>query len=139
MFVASELQWHSRQMLLVGAVIAALSSVHCGNGGSGGEPDPKDLAICHAPPWVNGTPQTIEDVTALINALAEEHDGKVELPCFVASLNRPLGASASAGFVSAQPAAGARSPRMFLWSGALVMSVTPEGLGANLLEMGLQT
>lgn len=139
MFVAPEIQWHSRRMLLIGAMTAALSSVHCGNGSSGAEPDPKDPAICHAPTWVNGTPQTIEDVTALINALAEEHGGTVELPCFVASLNRPLGAAGSSGFVSAQPAGGPLSPRMFLWSGALVMSVVPEGIGANLLEMGLQT
>lgn len=140
MLIALDPRSCSRQMRMIGAATAALFSVHCGpaDGDSGGQ-DPKDLAICHAPARVNAAPQTIEDVTALINALAEEHGGTVELPCFLASLARPLGAAASSGFVSAQPAAGARSPRMFLWSGALVMSVTPEGIGADLLELGLQT
>jgi hypothetical protein len=137
------LDWHPR-MLAIGAAAAALSSVHCGSsspdgsGGNGGSA-PVDRAICHAPASVSGAPQTIEEVTALINALAAEHQGTVELPCFVASLDRPLGATASSGYISAQPAHGARSPRMFLWSGDLVLSVVPEGIGKDLLELGLQT
>lgn len=131
--------WHPR-VLAIGAVTAALFSVHCGEAGQPGvAPPPVDLALCHAPASLGGSPQTIEDVTALVNALAEEHGGTVELPCFVASLTRPLGAATSAGFISAQPAEGKRSPRMFLWSGALVMTVVPEGLGANLLELGFET
>ena len=136
--------WHSRGLLL-GAIFAALLSAHCGDaghdagqGGSGGEAT-VDPAICRPPASVSGAPQTIDDVTALINALVKEHDGKLELPCFIASLDRPLGATASAGFVSAQPAHGARSPRIFLWSGALVLSVAPEGIGKDLLELGYQT
>ena len=132
--------WHSRG-LRIGAMFAALSSAHCGDAGQGGTGGQAavDPAICSPPASVSGSPQTIEDVTALINALAREHDGKVELPCFVASLDRPLGATASSGFVSAQPAEGARSPRMFLWSGALVLSVAPAGAGKDLLELGYQT
>lgn len=130
---------HSLRTLLIGAITAALFSAHCGNTGGGDDQDQKDLAVCHPPAWVNGSPQTIEDVTTLINALADEHGGTVDLPCFVSSLNRPLGAAGSSGFVSAQPSAGARSPRMFLWSGALVLSVVPEGIGAHLLELGYQT
>lgn len=133
--------WHSRG-LLTGAIFAALLSAHCGDagpqGGSGGEA-PVDPAICRPPVSVSGAPQTIDDVTALINALVKEHDGKLDLPCFIASLDRPLGATASAGFVSAQPAHGARSPRIFLWSSALVLSVVPEGIGKDLLELGYQT
>lgn len=132
--------WHSRG-LLIGAMTAALFSAHCnevGHGGTGGEA-PVDLAVCSAPASITAAPKTIEDVTALINALAKERDGRIELPCFIASLERPLGATASSGFVSAQPAHGARSPRMFLWSGALVLSVAPEGIGKDLLELGLQT
>ena len=132
--------WHSRG-LLIGAMTAALFSAHCGDagqGGTGGE-GPVDHAICSPPASISGAPKTIEDVTALINALAKERGGIVDLPCFIAALDRPLGATASAGFVSAQPAHGARSPRMFLWSGALVLSVAPEGIGKDLLEFGLQT
>jgi hypothetical protein len=125
-------------MRLIGAVTAALFSAHCGNAG-GGDQDQKDLAICHAPASVSGSPQTIEDVTALVNALAEEHGGTVDLPCFLSSLRRPLGVGASESIFSAQPAAGPRSPRMFLWSGALVMTVAPEDVGRTLLELGLQT
>ena len=131
--------WHQRALVIVTAT-AALGSAHCGNAGPGGDAlPPADLAICHAPAQVSGSPQTIEDVTALINALAEEHDGSVDLPCFVASLSRPMGAATSSSFISAQPAEGPRSPRMFLWSGALVMSVVPVGIGAPLLELGYQT
>ncbi len=129
----------SRPMLLLGAVTAALFSAHCGNTGGGGDQDQKKPPLCIAPASASGAPQTIEDVTALVNALAEEHGGTVDLPCFLASLRRPLGASASESIFSAQPAAGRRSPRMFLWSGALVMTVAPEGVGRTLLEMGLQT
>jgi len=132
-------EWHPRARA-IGAVIAALFSVHCGEAGQAGvDVPPVDLAICHAPASASGSPQTIEDVTTLVNALAEEHGGTVDLPCFVASLTRPLGAAASSGFISAQPAEGKRSPRMFLWSGALVMSVVPEGLGGHLLELGFET
>lgn len=131
-------QWH-RRALLLGVVTAALSSTGCGDTGGSDDGDSKNTALCRAPAWVSGSPQTIEDVTSLINALAQEHGGTVDLPCFVSSVSRPLGAAGSSSFVSAQPAAGPRSPRMFLWSGALVMSVAPEGIGAGLLELGYQT
>lgn len=127
--------WHPRA-LVIGAMAAALGSAHCSDPR---ETAAQDAAVCRPPVWLGGSPQTIEDVTKLINGLAEEHGGVVSLPCFVESLDRPIGAAASSGFVSAQPADGARSPRMFLWSGALVMSVAPEGIGLNLLEMGFQT
>ena len=40
--------------------------------------------------------------------------------------------------ISAQPAMGARSPRIFLYFEPLVMSVVPEGAGSHLLELGEQ-
>ena len=127
-------EWPKRAPVIV-AVLAALSSIGCGEAGQ----DPKDLALCQPPSWIRGAPETIEDVTTLVNALADARGGMVDLPCFVESLSRPLGAAASSSFISAQPAKGARSPRLFLWSGALVMSVAPEGLGSRLLELGFQT
>lgn len=127
-------EWQ-KPALVIGAVIAALSAGGCGEASQ----DPQDLALCQPPSWLRGDPETIEDVTTLVNALADAHGGTVDLPCFVSSLSRPLGAAASASFISAQPAKGARSPRMFLWSGPLVLSVAPEGLGSRLLELGYQT
>lgn len=127
-------EWQKRAPV-IGAVLAALSSIGCSEAAQ----DPRDLALCQPPSWISGAPETIEDVTRLVNALADARGGTVDLPCFMASLSRPLGAAASSSFISAQPAKGARSPRMFLWSGALVMSVAPEGLGSRLLEFGFQT
>ena len=57
--------WRQRALVIVTAA-AALGSAHCGNAGPGGDAlPPADLAICHAPAQVSGSPQTIEDVTAL--------------------------------------------------------------------------
>jgi hypothetical protein len=68
--------------------------------------------------------------------LANQPSGDaLTLPCFVQSLDRPLATLASSGVFSAQPAVGERSPRMFLFSGNLVMSVVPAGVGADLLEL----
>lgn len=133
----SESKWRrARAARGLGVIAASFLSVHCGDGGDQGR---EALALCHAPASVDGAPRTIEDVTALVNALADEHGGTVDLPCFVSSLSRPIGAAASEGVFSEQPAVGARSPRMFLWSGGLVMTVAPEGAGRNLLELGFET
>ncbi len=65
---------------MIGAALAALSSINCGEAGQGTTQDPKGLALCQPPSWVRGDPQTIEDVTALINALADARGGTVDLP-----------------------------------------------------------
>lgn len=87
---------------------------------------------CTPPPGVSGSPQTIDEVVALLNALP----APVTIPCFLESLDRPLEMEATVSRVSAQPAYGARSPRIFLFVGdTLILSIVPEGTGAALLEM----
>lgn len=75
---------------------------------------------------------TIEAAVTQLNRLPED----AGVPCFVASLPRPLVATATTGIVSAQPAGGPKSPRVFLLSDTLVLSVVPEGNGAKLIEFG---
>ncbi|HEY8943336.1 MAG TPA: hypothetical protein VIM73_03695 [Polyangiaceae bacterium] len=78
------------------------------------------------------TPTTILDVVALVNALPKP----VTLSCFLETLARPLDLYATRGIVSAQPARGERSPRLFLFSDPLILTIVPEGVGSHLLEMG---
>ena len=87
---------------------------------------------CVPPDGVSGSPQTIDEVVALIDALPPP----VTLPCFLESLDRPLHVEAAISRSSAQPAYWDRSPRLFLFIGDLVLTVVPEGSGAALLEMG---
>lgn len=92
---------------------------------------PAPVRRCVPPPGVSGSPRTIAEVVALVNALPEP----VTVACFLESLDRPLRVEATISRFSAQPG-GARSPRVFLFIGDLVLSVAPEGVGAPLLEMG---
>ena len=87
---------------------------------------------CVPPDGVSGSPQTIDEVVALIDALPPP----VTLPCFLESLDRPLHVEAAISRSSAQPAYWDRSPRLFLFIGDLVLTVVPEGSGAALLELG---
>lgn len=78
----------------------------------------------------SGDVSTIFTAVARLNALPEP----VTPACFVASLPRPIDAVATISVVSAQPAAGRDSPRVFLLLPGLVASVVPDGDGASLLE-----
>jgi hypothetical protein len=87
---------------------------------------------CLAPPGVSGAPGSIAAAVRLANALPHP----LSLPCFLESLDRPLDAHAATSIISLQPSAGERSPRIFLFSGNLIMSVVPEGKGRSLVELG---
>ncbi len=82
---------------------------------------------------VSGSPRTIEDVVTLINALPTP----VTLPCFLENLARPLRLFATKSVFSAQPAAGERSPRIFIFLDPLILSVVPEGDTSVLLELSV--
>jgi hypothetical protein len=72
------------------------------------------------------------EVVDRVNALPQP----VTLPCFIESLARPLQLNATESLISAQPAAGRRSPRAFIFSDPLIMSIAFDGVGSPLLELG---
>jgi hypothetical protein len=85
---------------------------------------------CVAPSGL-GSPATIDDVVALVNALPRP----TSLPCVLESLDRPLSLYASTSTAGAQPASGPENPRIFLLRGDLVMSVILEGEARATLEL----
>lgn len=89
---------------------------------------------CSAPSGAANPPRSVLEVIDLVNALPRP----LTLPCFLETLPRPIEAYATRGIISAQPAAGTRSPRMFLFFDPLIMSIVPDGNGRNLLELGEQ-
>jgi len=95
-------------------------------------PDATALTGCHAPAGVSGAPRTIAEVVGLANALPRP----LSLPCFLESLDRPLEVHAALSTISLQPAPSPRSPRIFIFTGDVIMSVVPEGTGRSLVEMG---
>jgi hypothetical protein len=60
----------------------------------------------------------------------------VTLDCFLVSLERPLGLEMTTNLFSAQPAEGPESPRIFVRTDELAMSVVPVGEARDLLEFG---
>lgn len=96
-----------------------------------GPPD-AGAATCQAPANL-GSPATIQEAVDLLNALPE-----ASVPCLIAALDRPLAVHATAGLISAQPAADAQNPRIFVFSDTLTLSIVPAGAGRDLLEFGEQ-
>lgn len=76
-------------------------------------------------------PTTIDKVAELIAALPKP----LELHCFIEALWPPLKVFAVNSAFSAQPAAGAESPRIFIIIDKLILSVVPAGQGRDLLEL----
>jgi hypothetical protein len=77
-----------------------------------------------------GDPQTIAEAMDLIAALPKP----LEMKCFVQALKRPLYLNATSSILSAQPAQGPDSPRMFIIKNNLILSLTLEGNERDLLE-----
>jgi hypothetical protein len=86
---------------------------------------------CAAPEGL-AAPSNIGRVVDWVNALPKP----LSLACFLETLARPLALYASESLFSAQPAVGRRSPRMFLFIEPLIMTITPDGEGRELLEFG---
>lgn len=87
---------------------------------------------CVLPAGVSGRPRSIAETVDLLNALPRP----VTVACFLESLERPLYLNATTSFISLQPAAGLRSPRLFLMFEGMSLSVVPEGPGSTLIEFG---
>ena len=100
--------------------------------GAGGAQYREPSAQCRAPAGVSNNPQSIAETITLLNALPKP----LSIPCFLESLARPIPMLATFGVLSAQPAVGVRSPRLFLFLGPNRMSVVPDGVGASVLEFG---
>lgn len=90
-------------------------------------PEPRPCALDG-----RASPQTVLEVIDRVNALPRP----VTLPCFVESLARPLELNATESLISAQPAVGRRSPRTFIFADPLIMSISFDGVGSHLLELG---
>ena len=88
---------------------------------------------CAPGPNATGAPRSIEQVVDLINSLPKP----VSVACFVESLDAPLKIFASNSVASLQLSTGPEDPRWFIFSLPLIMSVTSDGPGAELLEMGV--
>ncbi|MEM6990353.1 MAG: hypothetical protein AAF721_07650 [Myxococcota bacterium] len=94
---------------------------------------PVDPRRCKPGPGTTGSPGTIEEAVALANALPFP----VSAECLVESLDRPLRLEATSSRSSVQPAAGARSPRVFIWTtDSFVIALAVDGPGRDLIEFG---
>lgn len=76
--------------------------------------------------------QTLEDLASYL----DEQPRPVQIHCVIANLPRPLKMQAGISAASAQPAAGEANPRVFLKVGSLILSVVPDGIAKNTLEIG---
>ncbi|MFP2924788.1 hypothetical protein ACLESO_06140 [Pyxidicoccus sp. 3LG] len=117
-------RWRQKVFAMVAVLAAA-----CGASG-GSAPTEETPRDCVPSNGATGSPGTIEEAVALINSLPRP----TSAACLVESLDRPLRVSATESVFSAQPAHGRRSPRIFLFSGPLIISVVPEGPGAEVVE-----
>jgi hypothetical protein len=113
---------------------AAHGGTTAGAAGHAGDSSPAPRSSACAEPVTPSTPRSVADVIAMLNAMPKP----VTLPCFVESLAHPLSVQATRSVLSAQPADGTRSPRVFLFLEPLIASVVPDGLGRHLLELGEQ-
>jgi hypothetical protein len=87
---------------------------------------------CEPPAGTTGSPQTIDEAVQLLNALPKP----TSVACFVESLDRPLSVIATNSVFSAQPALSNRSPRLFIRSKQLLLSVVVDGESSRLIEFG---
>jgi hypothetical protein len=94
--------------------------------------DGRTPPVCRAPEGVSDAPRSIASVVDLLNRLPRP----VTVSCFLQALARPVELYATSGIFSAQPAVGPRSPRIFIFLDPLIMSVVPDGVGRELLELG---
>lgn len=131
-----------RVAALTAAALMAAAQVACSApGDEAAEPDER-MPNPAPPPEVTDrpcapepgrpSPSTVLEVVEHVNELPRP----LTLPCFIESLARPLELNATESLVSAQPAVGRRSPRLFIFVDPLILSISFDGVGSHLLEMG---
>ncbi len=108
--------------------LAGTLSINC----SGGKDETVSSGSCTDVTETLGSPKTIEETVALINALPRP----LSLGCFLNSLKAPLKVMAVNSSGSAQPAVDNANPRIFIIRNNLVLSVATAGAGKSLLELG---
>lgn len=91
--------------------------------------------LSHCQGLTEQSPNTIDEATDLINQLPKP----LTVSCFLASLKKPLQVYAVDNVFSAQPSAGPEDPRIFLFSGNLVISVVPKGPSSEVIEFSQLT
>ena len=119
-----------RRNVLAAGVLHLASAIGCASADA-----PESAHGCAPPAGASGAPSSISEAVNLINALVAARSDEVTVPCLVESLDRPLGVLAAKSLFSAQPSIGVRSPRIFLFSGDLVMTIVPAGAASTLLEL----
>ncbi len=84
-------------------------------------------------------PASIADAVALANALVAQRS-PVSLDCFLSAVKHPLTVLGVVSSFSLQVSfAGAMNPRVFIFSGHLIMSVVPKGDGSPFVELAEYT
>ncbi len=97
------------------------------------QPDPfADAKACALASPGAAAPETVATLISFVNELPKP----ATIPCLLASLPRPLHVSVSDSALSAQRTEDPRSPRIFVFLGALIVTVLPEGKASALLEIG---
>jgi hypothetical protein len=125
---------HARGQRLIGLLLWV--SVGCAQDAAATQPE--DAAISDVPSdpcaaaALTEPPRSVSDVVDHLNRLPKP----TSLPCLVTSLPRPLPLHATRSILSAQPAVGQRSPRVFVLYDQLILSVALDGMGKDLLEFG---
>lgn len=112
------------------SALALLALVSCGEPATltpTTQPEP-----CQPGPGATGSPRTIDQSVTLINSLPRP----LSIGCFVKALDHPLRIVATDSGLSAQPALGRSSPRVFILIEPLILSVSLGPRGIHLLEFG---
>lgn len=102
------------------------------SGSGGGGLHSLDRERCRAPDGISTSPQSTQQAVQLLNALPKP----TTVACFVESLARPLSIYATSSRFSAQPARSFISPRVFIKTGAVWISVVVAGSSSYLIEFG---
>ena len=116
----------------LGCADAASAPEQLPSAGSGGAPLGEASVDACERGALTVVPERVTDVVDHLNTLPKP----LSLDCVLTSLPRPLALNATRSILSAQPAVGQRSPRVFVMYDKLILSVALAGMGQHLLEFG---